>query len=143
MKDDGQSKLLGLPVDPKRVLPNRVEALVIRPQLHAAQPQVVYRTLDFVHHVRLVGMHRHEPDDLVRRSRGQGGRGVVDVAPVSEDLNSVVAGSGRDAERERGGDRPHGVKVVVDAVGQPDLPPGTHGRVELQLLIRHDGIVRW
>src|SRR5262249_24900867 len=122
--------LLGARVDAERVSTERIEALVIGPELDSTQSELMDAPLDLLDHVTLVRVDRHESDQFLRVAAHELRGLLVDVAGP---LHSRPYASGghratleADTEYACAINRFNGAEVIVpadrgfdDAVGAP------------------------
>ena len=109
----------------ERLRAERIEVLVVRSELDAAQPEVAGGPLDLVQRLRIEWMYRQETDELLRmRLHECGGivihpRRFIDELPV---VGHIPAWIGGDIENDRPVDHFHRRDVIV---------PGMRGRGRL------------
>ena len=139
VEDYGEAETYGRLVDPPCGRAHRLEVLVVRAELDAAQAQVVDAALHLLYDAGLLRVHRHEPYDPVRTERRHRRGGIVGLLRRQHAAEGL-GGSRQScyAEDEGPVDRPHVAQVVVTAVGQRHGAVWPHDAVH-DLLLRGDG----
>ena len=110
-------------VDAERGLRERLEVLVVGPELEALEPEVAGGPLELAHGAGVVRVHRREPDPVAWVVRDERGRLVVDARGIvgqagaprcrrdqarDRDVHAGLRGHRREVGPGRRGDRPRG-----------------------------------
>ena len=122
MEQDRQTEFFRAGEHVERFRPERIEVLVVRTELDAAQAEIAGGSLDFLERVWIVGMDGQESEELFRvrphECRGVvvGVAGRVNEVPVIRLTDARIGG---DVEHDRSLDARHRLDVLV---------PGVRGR---------------